>query len=82
MRVGGTATQRIRYGLTGLAFVFLTVLLGTAITRSGGDDPQSNAAASANVAEQPHEPLAELGVAPGEGTDNQAAANIIQPPRR
>ena len=30
--------QRIRIGLTGLAFVFLLVLLGTAISRSG-DDP-------------------------------------------
>ncbi len=29
--------QRIRIGLTGLAFVFLLVLLGTAISRSSGD---------------------------------------------
>ena len=29
--------QRIRIGLTGLAFVFLLVLLGTAISRSGQD---------------------------------------------
>ncbi len=80
MKVGGTATQRIRYGLTGLAFVFLMVLLGTAITRSG-ENPQANAAASVNVEEQPHEPLAELGVAPGEGTDNQAD-NRAQPQAR
>jgi hypothetical protein len=60
--------QRIRYGLTGLAFVFLMVLLGTAVIRSG-ENPQSNSAA-ATQAEQPSEPLAELGVAPGEGTDN------------
>ena len=29
--------QRIRIGLTGLAFVFLLVLLGTAISRSSDD---------------------------------------------
>ena len=34
MGVGGTAIQRIRYGLTGLAFVFVMVLLGTVIIRS------------------------------------------------
>ena len=53
--------QRIRIGLTGLAFVFLLVLLGTAISRSS-EDGVSNTAA--NTAE-PNEPLAELGVAPG-----------------
>ena len=66
--------QRIRYGLTGLAFVFLMVLLGTAVIRSG-EDTQANTA-TATQAEQPSEPLAELGVAPGEGAgngvDNQA----------
>ena len=31
-------TQRVRIGLTGLAFVFLLVMLGTAVSRSG-DDP-------------------------------------------
>ena len=31
--------QRIRIGLTGLAFVFLLVLLGTAISRSSDDAP-------------------------------------------
>jgi hypothetical protein len=60
--------QRIRYGLTGLAFVFLMVLLGTAIIQSG-DDPQANQAA-ATLPDQPSEPLAELGVAPGEAADN------------
>jgi hypothetical protein len=68
MGVGATAMQRIRYGLTGLAFVFLMVLLGTAIIRSG-EDPEANQSA-ATLPQQPHEPLAELGVAPGEGTDN------------
>lgn len=63
--------QRIRYGLTGLAFVFLMVLLGTAIIRSG-DETLDNVAS--NVAEPPSDPLAELGVAPGQGADNQAGA--------
>lgn len=65
--------QRIRIGLTGLAFVFLLVLLGTAISRSG-DDPDANQAAGTNLA-APNEPLAELGVAPGqEGDHNDMAA--------
>jgi len=58
--------QRIRIGLTGLAFVFLLVLLGTVISRSGRQadvlPPAGNAAA--NVAE-PSDPLSDLGVAPG-----------------
>ena len=68
--------QRIRYGLTGLALVFLIVLLGTAVIRSG-DEPGNNVS-DANAAEERSEPLAELGVAPGQGTDtnevNQPAA--------
>jgi hypothetical protein len=71
--------QRIRYGLTGLAFVFLMVLLGTAIIR-GGEEPSANQA-SASVQDQPSEPLAELGVAPGEGSDNEGQANVGQPAR-
>ena len=54
--------QRIRIGLTGLAFVFLFVLLFAAISRNGGDPP-ANAAVNAG---EPNEPLAELGVAPGQ----------------
>lgn len=60
--------QRIRYGLTGLAFVFLMVLLGTAIVRSG-EEPGANSANAAAPAE-PSDPLAELGVAPGQGSEN------------
>ena len=59
----GNSAKRIRVGLTGLAFAFVVVLLGSAISRSG-DDPAGNAAAEVGVAE-PSEPLAELGVAPG-----------------
>jgi hypothetical protein len=71
MQVGGTAIQRIRYGLTGLAFVFLMVLLGTAVIQSG-EEPVDNRAG--NVVEAPSDPLAELGVAPGQGTENEGTA--------
>ncbi len=61
----GITAQRIRIGLTGLGFAFLLVLLGSVISPSRDDDsPAAAAAAKANDAE-PHEPLAELGVAPG-----------------
>ncbi len=72
--------QRIRIGLTGLAFVFLLVLLGTAIGRSGGSGPlpvQANTPAD-KVA--PDEPLAQLGVAPGQSTtENQANGKARTP---
>ena len=62
----GTTAQRIRIGLTGLAFAFLLVLLGSVISRSGSDeDRERRAAEQANNASEPSDPLAELGVAPG-----------------
>ena len=66
--------QRIRIGLTGLAFVFLLVLLGTAISRSG-DDPLSPPTQNATLTpDEPNEPLAEIGAAPGSATSaNQDA---------
>jgi hypothetical protein len=68
----GTSAQRIRIGLTGLAFAFLLVLLGSVISRSRDEEPAApNAAMQANEAE-PNEPLADLGVAPGAG---EATAN-------
>jgi len=69
----GTTAQRIRIGLTSLAVVFLFVLLGSIISRSGGE---SNQAASANAATNtPTEPLAELGVAPGSEPEENASGN-------
>ena len=66
--------QRIRIGLTGLAFVFLLVLLGTAISRSG-DTPVPTASENAYFAnEEPNEPLAEIGAAPGTGTSSNETA--------
>ena len=67
----GTSAQRIRIGLTGLAFAFLLVLLGSVISRSGSDDRAANAVEQAAANAAPNEPLAELGVAPG-GADSQA----------
>ena len=61
----GTSAQRIRIGLTGLAFAFLLVLLGSVISRSGSSDAPVNSAAEQAANNQPSEPLAELGVAPG-----------------
>ena len=69
--------QRVRIGLTGLAFVFLLVALGAAISR-WGDDPAAINAAAANAQaadEEPTEPLAELGVAPGESSAANEAQN-------
>jgi hypothetical protein len=60
----GSSAQRIRIGLTGLAFAFLLVLLGSIISRSTSDQ-SVNAAEAQAIANEPSEPLAELGVAPG-----------------
>jgi hypothetical protein len=68
----GTSAQRIRIGLTGLAFAFLLVLLGSVISRSSRSDAANEVQAVSN---EPSEPLAELGVAPGapepENNDSQ-----------
>lgn len=67
--------QRVRIGLTGLASVFLLVLIGTA---SISDE------APAAKAFQREDPLAQLGVAPGssEASNKQAvnAAEEVLPP--
>ena len=71
----GSSAQRIRWGLTGLAFAFLIVLLGSVITRASRDD-SVNAVTQATTKE-PSEPLAEIGVAPGASDDtaNNSSAN-------
>jgi hypothetical protein len=78
--------QRVRIGLTGLAFVFLAVLLAAVFTRNpsreapitpnlvaqqkaGTASPQAAAPATAT----PTEPLAQLGVAPGNADSNRTA---------
>jgi hypothetical protein len=85
--------QRVRVGLTGLAFVFLAVLLAAIFTRRPAGEPpitantieqqkagHAPAAASPAPAEQPSEPLAELGVAPGTADSNGAGAQAPAPP--
>jgi len=59
----GSSAQRIRIGLTGLAFAFLLVLLGSIISRSSRDESVN--AVQQTATNEPSEPLAEMGVAPG-----------------
>lgn len=82
------STQRVRIGLTGLAFVFLVVALAMALTGDPTGEPEitanlveqqtgvqaSGAAAPAEAA--PTEPLADLGVAPGHAESSDAANNL------
>lgn len=78
--------QRVRIGLTGLGFVFVAVLLAAAFTREAEDEAPITtnsvvAPAPANdAAPLRQEPLAELGVAPGnvQGNDNAPAAAPAQ----
>ena len=67
--------QRIRAGLTGLAVVFLLVLLGTAISRSSEQGSPANA-----VAAEPNEPLAEIGAAPSQAVNSGNAADSHKTP--
>jgi hypothetical protein len=72
----GSSAQRIRIGLTGLAAAFIIVMFASAISKSGRDD-SANAVTQA-VSNEPSEPLAELGVAPGasdSAANNSVAAN-------
>lgn len=79
--------QRVRIGVTGLAFVFLAVLLAAIFSSQSRDEapitPNSieqqragvpSAPAQAPASAQPAEPLAQLGVAPGNVDSNSAAA--------
>lgn len=59
----GSSAQRIRIGLTSLAVVFLIVLVASAITRASRSD--SGNSVTQATANEPSEPLAELGVTPG-----------------
>lgn len=76
--------QRVRIGLTGLAFVFLLVLLGAVFRGASNEAPitansiekeagSGNAMEANSQATEPAEPLAELGVAPGNPDSNAIA---------
>jgi hypothetical protein len=82
--------QRVRIGLTGLAFVFLLVLLAAIFTKPSEEEPitanmieqnRAPGAVPANEAE-PKEPLAKLGVVPGNADDNMSAAALPPQPQR
>ena len=66
--------QRIRIGLTGLAVVFLFVLLFTAISRMGDDTSAPPIQNELATPDEPNEPLAEIGAAPGTGTSSNETA--------
>jgi hypothetical protein len=75
--------QRVRIGLTGLGFVFVLVLLATIVARQPSAEvpvtensiaQQRAGGGAAPAEEQPKEPLAELGVAPGNAEHNNTAA--------
>ena len=86
--------QRVRIGLTGLAFVFVLVLLAAIFTSPSEEPPitansieqqMSPGTAAANAADaEPKEPLAELGVAPGNADSNTSTGAKGAPiaPRR
>ena len=57
--------HRVRVGALGLAAVFLLVMLATAFLHAAGDPSVSNGSAAPANVQAPSEPLAELGVAPG-----------------
>lgn len=81
-----TMLHRVRVGITGLAVVFLlTVLAAAMLSLLGPDDHGTTRLANGTIvsnaalpAEPPKEPLAELGVAPG----NLPAGNMAAPPAK
>ena len=98
MRSTARVMQRVRIGLTGLAFVFLVVLLAMVFTREPAGEPPitpnlleqqrrgSPPPPAAPVPAAPTEPLAELGVAPGNAESNATAPSppppIVPPQQR
>lgn len=85
--------QRVKVGMTGLAFVMLLIGLASAIFSSASREPVPATAADgakpeliANLADVPlsadepvKEPLAELGVAPSAATEATEASNQAAP---
>ena len=75
----------MRIGITGLAVVFLVVLLAAAIVGFHSKDQlngAANGASAGNASEAPPaDPLAELGVAPGGTGGDDSAAKDSAPKR-
>jgi len=82
--------QRVRIGLTGLAFIFVLVLLAAVFSSPSDEVPitpnsleqqtsPEAAAATAAAEAEPKEPLAELGVAPGNADSNTSNAQAPAP---
>jgi hypothetical protein len=78
--------QRVRIGLTGLAFIFVLVLLAAIFSNPSDEKPitaNTIALDASGKAPQPKvepaEPLAELGVAPGKPDSNAASAQNPAP---
>ncbi|MEN3972030.1 hypothetical protein WJS89_05050 [Sphingomicrobium sp. XHP0235] len=67
--------RRIRAGVTGLAGVFLLVLLGTALVSGREDVP-----VDASLATEPAEPLSEIGAAPGKPAEEAPPIDPIPIP--
>lgn len=84
--------NRVRIGVTGLAFVFVAVLLAASFSGTASDEPPLTADTrpdttaadgidgAANETEPPQEPLAELGVAPGAVATDPAAEGAPDDP--
>lgn len=72
-------SQRLRVGALGLAGVFLLVMLATALLHATSDADLANHPAVENAAE-PAEPLAQLGVAPGNPGTGPATTDRAAPP--
>ena len=66
MEMTSENSQRIRIGVTGLAMVFLMVVIGSALTKAGSEE-----AAETNTMTQdaPLDPLSEIGAAPGSAAE-------------
>lgn len=77
--------QRVRIGITGLAVVFLVVLLAAAIVGFPSEDESDTTGSASNAAlssrPTPSDPLADLGVAPG-GTGSESGVSPSAAPRR
>lgn len=78
--------HRVRIGITGLAVVFLVVLLAAAIvgfhSKEKAGEPSTATSAGNSSGTPPADPLAELGVAPGRTADEGEGTQPTDATRR